>query len=271
MILIMLGAWIYHLAGGNKVSFAMPKVNFVDMVKEVLGHTPEVPDHVELEELSKPYQTPTVVEQPHGIQESISVTKEIAEVVEQNKQEEKIETERLVPGKEDQQTSDDFVYKVKGELQTDFEREFHGILTKAVWGLAGNEVAIMRAVRWADVVEVKSKEYKPDDPVAKKAWHDAFREMSQKHIDFVLIVYNTTQPICAIELNDSTHDDPEVQKRDALQREIMDRAGLALLQLPLGQEINQVKDAIEKVFIKVYGKDWKGVFGLSDKSGKYSM
>lgn len=55
----------------------------------------------------------------------------------------------------------------------------------------------------------------------------AFRRISQKHIDFVLLD-RAWQVLAAIELNDKSHERPDRQARDAVLRDAFQSAGVAL-------------------------------------------
>ncbi len=59
-----------------------------------------------------------------------------------------------------------------------------------------------------------------------------FNKIQSKHIDFVLCNKNEIKPILAIELDDSSHQKPDRQKRDEFVDNALKQAGLPLLRVP---------------------------------------
>lgn len=108
-------------------------------------------------------------------------------------------------------------YVPRKQLLTHAELNFYRQLVKAVNGKA----QIFSMVRVADIVEVKSsikgrKRLRKLGPIA------------QKHFDFVL-VDNETNILCAIELNDKSHDKKDRKQRDEFLTKVMESAGTPLL------------------------------------------
>ena len=72
-------------------------------------------------------------------------------------------------------------------------------------------------------------------------WSRAFSKINGKSVDF-LICSNSMKPIIAIELDDSTHNSPNRQKRDMFVNSILNNADIALLRF----EANKWNDKIIK-------------------------
>lgn len=54
-----------------------------------------------------------------------------------------------------------------------------------------------------------------------------------KHVDFVLCDRKSVTPVLVIELDDSSHNKPNVQKRDQFVNAVMKAAGLPILRIPV--------------------------------------
>ena len=114
-----------------------------------------------------------------------------------------------------------FPYQQRESLFTPAERHFLAYLQKAVDG----DALIFGKVRVADVI-------KPWDRLPGKRWHQAFHPISSKHFDYVLCDPDDLFVLCAIELNDSSHDNPERQQRDLFLRGVCAAAELPLIEVP---------------------------------------
>lgn len=62
--------------------------------------------------------------------------------------------------------------------------------------------------------------------------------ISSRHIDFVLCDEVTLRPLCAIELDDSSHNTPSVIQRDIKINKILNSAGLPLLRIKAAYSYN---------------------------------
>lgn len=96
------------------------------------------------------------------------------------------------------------------------EYRFFNHLVEAV----GDDYLVFGKVRIADVLT-------PDDRLSGKAWWRAFTAISSKHLDFVLCRQDASI-VCAIELDDRSHNKPERLERDALVDAACTQAGLPL-------------------------------------------
>ncbi len=114
-----------------------------------------------------------------------------------------------------------FPYQQRESLFTPAERHFLAYLTRAVDG----DALIFGKVRVADVI-------KPWDKLPGKRWRKAFHPISSKHFDYVLCDPDDLFVLCVIELNDSSHDNPDRQQRDEFLRGACAAAGLPLIEVP---------------------------------------
>lgn len=77
-------------------------------------------------------------------------------------------------------------------------------------------------------------------------WRGAFSTINGKSIDFLIIKRDTFQPLIGIELDDSSHERHDRQKRDELINEIFKQAKLPLIHFKTG-EWNTPDDINQKV------------------------
>ncbi|MFA7281111.1 MAG: DUF2726 domain-containing protein [Sterolibacterium sp.] len=116
-------------------------------------------------------------------------------------------------------SSDDATPYVKASaLFTPAERSFFGALTLA----AEKDFILFGKVRIADVLFVKNG---VDRPARNKAFH----RISSKHFDFVLCSPTDLSVLCAIELNDNSHNQVKRQERDAFVQRACEAACLPLI------------------------------------------
>ncbi|MCL1819887.1 MAG: DUF2726 domain-containing protein [Oscillospiraceae bacterium] len=78
--------------------------------------------------------------------------------------------------------------------------------------------------------------------------------ISQKHIDFLLCHPQTMQPLCAIELDDPSHNDPKVQKRDAFVEKVYKDANLPLVRFKTKEsyDSNEIEYALKSHLTGTY-------------------
>jgi len=110
------------------------------------------------------------------------------------------------------------IYAKKPSVLTATEQRFLSALEKAV----GDRYRILFQVRVADVVDLKIA------PYSKGRW-SAFNRIKSKSFDFVLCDRQSTEPLLAIELNDSTHNRPNRIRRDELLHQICHSIGLPII------------------------------------------
>ncbi len=97
-----------------------------------------------------------------------------------------------------------YPYSRKQALFTQAERSFLGVLDQAI----GEDYRPFGKVRVADVVE-------PQRGLGKSKRQMAFNRISAKHFDFVLCSKSDLSVVCAIELDDQSHQQRKRQDRDA--------------------------------------------------------
>lgn len=93
---------------------------------------------------------------------------------------------------------------------------------------------ILAKVRLADLVEVKKG-------LSNSQYFKAFAKIKAKHVDFVLARPANLAVLCAIEVDDGSHDDIERQKRDFFLDKVCETVKLPLIRCT---DINGVEDKI---------------------------
>ncbi|OUR72168.1 hypothetical protein A9Q78_07625 [Methylophaga sp. 41_12_T18] len=96
-----------------------------------------------------------------------------------------------------------FPYLKNASLLTAAELSFYHVLKIAV----AEQYEINVKVRVADLISVKKG-------LDKWLWQTAFNKIKAKHVDFVLVKKDTFEIICAIELDDRSHEKIQRQRRD---------------------------------------------------------
>lgn len=81
---------------------------------------------------------------------------------------------------------------------------------------------IIVKTRLADLIEVKPL----DD---KSKWAECFNKIKSKHIDFVITEPDEMTAECLIELQDSSHDEPDRIERDKFVKSVCDGTGLPII------------------------------------------
>lgn len=126
-------------------------------------------------------------------------------------------------------------YQRLNALFTPAERSFYGILSQAI----GDDALIFGKVRVADVLT-------PQKSTVKGVWQTAFNKISAKHFDFVLCRKDDLSFLCAIELDDRSHNRAKRQLRDAFLEEACQSAAFPLIRFPAksGYQISDVRTAL---------------------------
>ncbi|MGZ8941016.1 MAG: DUF2726 domain-containing protein, partial [Limisphaerales bacterium] len=89
---------------------------------------------------------------------------------------------------------------------------------------AGNELVVFAKVRMADVLQ----------PVQKgRAGKEAFNQVSQKHLDFVICRNGTWEIVGAVELDDASHRRNAGVVRDTFVNIIFAGVGIPLIRMPV--------------------------------------
>jgi hypothetical protein len=114
--------------------------------------------------------------------------------------------------------------KCNSHLLTPAEQAFHKVLEP----LVRNACAISSKVRLADLFSVSPG----------RGQQAAFNKISRKHIDFVLTEPSTSRILCAIELDDSSHNRPNRIERDTFVNDLFAVHGMPLLRVPVAWTYN---------------------------------
>lgn len=110
-------------------------------------------------------------------------------------------------------------YRPRGALFTKAEQKF----LVALHHISGDDFHVFGKVRVSDIIVPAVNQYEKGS-----GWHWLFSQVSQKHVDFV-ITDKDLNFICAVELNDKSHDKEDRQKRDAFLEEAFISADMALV------------------------------------------
>ncbi|MGF1807490.1 DUF2726 domain-containing protein, partial [Aliivibrio sifiae] len=124
-------------------------------------------------------------------------------------------------------------------LFTPAERSFFGVLQQAV---ATDNVLVFGKVRVADVIA-------PEKGMTKSAWQTAFNKISAKHFDFILCNQDDLSVICAIELDDSSHNNAKRKSRDQFLESACESAHFPLIRVPAKQaySIESIRYSLQSV------------------------
>lgn len=130
---------------------------------------------------------------------------------------------------------ENFPYQKNKKLFSPAERSFLGVLDMAI----DNKAMICGKVRMADVIT-------PEKGLSRGEWQTAFNKTSRKHFDFVLCNKGNLEIICAIELDDKSHNSKSREKRDKFLDRACDAAGIPLVHIPAkkGYVLEDIKEIL---------------------------
>lgn len=127
-------------------------------------------------------------------------------------------------------------YKMNSIL-TPVEKWMYNIIKETV----NDEYIIAPKVGMKDFIGVKSG----------KDYMKHFGHIAQKHIDFLICTKDTLSPVLGIEIDDSSHNKPDRQKRDQEVDQIYNTIGLKIIHIPtkINEEAlrNAIKNQIENL------------------------
>lgn len=141
--------------------------------------------------------------------------------------------------------ADDYPYTQIPTLFSAAERSFLGVLDQAV----GEQYRIFGKVRVADVIQARRG-------LDNGKRQTAFNKIQSKHFDFLLCAKNDLSVLCAIELDDKSHQQSNRKERDRFLVNACRASGLPLLQVPAKraytvQELRaRIYDSLESVTLK---------------------
>lgn len=136
-------------------------------------------------------------------------------------------------------------YRQKKTLFTEAERSFLGVLDQCI---DPKQHRIFGKVRVADIVE-------PNPTKNRSEWSRAFGKIKAKHFDYVICATDTLKPVCAIELDDKSHNQKKRQQRDELLESVCKDAKLPLIRVPAKRsyKLEEVKVLLAKRFAQTRG------------------
>lgn len=112
-------------------------------------------------------------------------------------------------------------YERESVLLSAAERSFLGVLEQAL----GEGYRVCPKVRVADAISVRRR-------LPRGERQRAFNRISSKHFDFILCRSTDLKIVCAVELDDSTHQRKDRQERDMFLEEVCSVSSLPLLRFP---------------------------------------
>ncbi|MCD9502149.1 DUF2726 domain-containing protein [Photobacterium phosphoreum] len=120
---------------------------------------------------------------------------------------------------EETPTEPEYQYKKIDSLVTTTELKFYKALVQAT----PSEYVVCPKVRIADVLDVGVTR-----KGNRKLWHRHFLKISQKHFDFVICNVSDMSFVCAVELNDASHNRKDRVERDEFVRMACESADVTL-------------------------------------------
>jgi len=129
----------------------------------------------------------------------------------------------------------EYPYRKLDVLFTPAERSFLGVLNQAV----GKNAQIFGKVRVADVIA-------PKKGMPRSDWQKAFNKISGKHFDYLLCNTSDLSVLCAVELNDSSHNSKKRKDRDAFLECACQSANVPLVQISARStyNINEIQQSL---------------------------
>lgn len=134
-------------------------------------------------------------------------------------------TQRAVKEKQQQEEKElsnvniDFPYK-RAKLLTDAEMQLFHFMQNNLCQI--DRLAILAKVRLADIAEVDTRITLNKDFLWK---------ITNKHVDFLICDKNTLDIICAVELDDYTHESEEAKQRDMFIMQVLDAVGVKTVRI----------------------------------------
>ncbi len=128
-------------------------------------------------------------------------------------------------------------YRKLDVLFSPAERSFLGVLNQSV----GKQAQVFGKVRVADVIT-------PEKGMTRSEWQKSFNKISGKHFDFVLCDSNDLSVLCALELNDSSHNSKKRTERDNFLEKACESANVPLVQIKAASSysIQEVRKSISE-------------------------
>lgn len=129
----------------------------------------------------------------------------------------------------------EYPYRKLDVLFSPAERSFLGVLNQAV----GENTQIFGKVRVADVIA-------PQKGLSRSDWQKSFNKISGKHFDFLLCNTSDLSVLCAVELNDSSHNSKKRKDRDAFLEGACQAANVQIIQIAARStyNINEIQQSL---------------------------
>lgn len=113
-----------------------------------------------------------------------------------------------------------FPYRKRAHFLSPAEQSFYTVLTAAI----GADMHLLAKVRLIDLLDL---------PTATPRFQHHFYQVVAKHVDFVLCDRQTLTPLLVIELDDSSHLQPERRERDAFVDQVLATIALPIRHVPV--------------------------------------
>jgi len=123
-----------------------------------------------------------------------------------------------------------FPYKLRDKFLSPAEFGFYKVLSSAI----PSDIAILAKTRLADIVKVD----RTITPYSSEA-RLYFNKVVQKHVDFLICQADTLKPLAGIELDDTSHQEPERVSRDELVDNVFEAANLPLVRIQVQEKYDQ--------------------------------
>jgi hypothetical protein len=126
-------------------------------------------------------------------------------------------------------------YRKLETLFSPAERSFLGVLNQVV----ADNAYVFGKVRVADVLA-------PVKNSSRKNWQISFNKISRKHFDYILCDKKDLSILCAIELNDKSHNSKNRKARDEFLTAACESANLPLIQVPAqaAYNIDEIRESL---------------------------
>jgi hypothetical protein len=133
------------------------------------------------------------------------------------------------------QQNNEYNYRKLDTLFSPAERSFLGILNQVV----ADNAYVFGKVRVADVIA-------PEKNASRKKRQILFNKISSKHFDYILCDKNDLSILCAIELNDKSHNSKKRKDRDKFLTAACESANFPLIQVPAqaAYNIDEIRESL---------------------------
>jgi len=129
-----------------------------------------------------------------------------------------------------------YTYTSKEYLITQNENQFYNTLSNMV----GAQYVIFPQIHLSAIVDHKVK---------GQNWKGAFSHINSKSVDYVVCTKQDLKPVCAIELDDSTHNREDRRLRDIEVDRILEQAHLPLIHISISDSKNA--DAVKEYLSRI--------------------